>query len=276
MSWVYVSPAGVAVDIFIPEASESVDAVLTDWAGTEDGGSQEQPFCWGDSESHAASGTDVPPTKQQSPAAPTKQQPPAGAVVKDVVSEEITGLETLAFLARELRQPPQETAEEVMSRLYRTAPEPEQEATLAGISVKGRWARADALGPAEYEVMMGVLEERPPRQVAIRESGTVGRTVRRVSRRTTSCCRTARCGTEAGVARVGASAVRSQLASKFRRLVSALRSSGPRPGISVPARTARTGRTPGCRHGIPRQARPAPRYRRRELCRPGSGRRCRT
>lgn len=169
MSWVYVGPAGVAVDIFIPEASESVDTVLTDWTDTEDGDSQEQPFYWGDSESHAASGTDVPPTNQQSPAAPTNQQSPAGAVVKDVVSEEITGLETLGFLVDELRQPPQETAEEVMSRLYQTAPEPEQEATLAGISVRGRWARADALGPAKYEVMIGVLEERPPRQVAIRE-----------------------------------------------------------------------------------------------------------
>ncbi|MFD3790251.1 hypothetical protein [Streptomyces cyaneofuscatus] len=169
MSWIYVGPAGVAVDIFIPEASESVDTVLTDWADTEDGDSQEQPFYWGDSEAHAASGTDVPPTKQQSPAAPTKQQSPAGAVVRGVVSEEITGLETLGFLVDELRRPPQETAEEVMSRLYQTAPEPEQEATLAGISVRGRWVPADALGPAKYEVMIGVLAERPPRQVAIRE-----------------------------------------------------------------------------------------------------------
>ncbi|MFH8557266.1 hypothetical protein ACH4FE_27250 [Streptomyces celluloflavus] len=158
MSWVYVGPAGVAVDIFIPEASGSGDTLLTDWADTEDGDSQEQPF--GEPGADAASGPG---------ALPTNQKPPAGAMASDVASEEITGLEPLGLMVEEPTRPPQEIAEEAMSRLYATAPEPAQEATLAGISVRGRWVRADALGPAKHEVMVGVLAERPPRQVAMRE-----------------------------------------------------------------------------------------------------------
>ncbi|MEU6014909.1 hypothetical protein ABZ826_12920 [Streptomyces sp. NPDC047515] len=169
MSWVYVGPAGVAVDIFIPEASGSVDTLLSDWADTEDGDSQEHPFYWGDSEAHAASGTNVPSTNQQSPTGPTNQQSPTGAVGRGVANGETKGIETLGLMVDEPTRPPQEIAEEAMSRLYVTAPQSEQEATLAGISVRGRWVPADALGPAKHEVLVGVLAERPPRQVAIRE-----------------------------------------------------------------------------------------------------------
>ncbi len=158
MSWVYVGPAGVAVDIFIPEASGSGDTLLTDWADTEDGDSQEQPF--GEPEADAASGTD---------ALPTNQQPSAGAMSSGLASEEITELESFGLMVEEPTRPPREIADEVMSRLYATAPEPTQEATLAGISVRGRWVPADALGPAKHEVMVGVLAERPPRQMAMRE-----------------------------------------------------------------------------------------------------------
>ncbi|MFC8271932.1 hypothetical protein ACFUJR_05170 [Streptomyces sp. NPDC057271] len=161
MSWVYVGPAGVAVDIFIPEGSGSGDTLITDWADTEDGDGQEQPFHWGEPEADAESGPNVLPSSQPSLA--------VGEASSGAAGEEITEYEPLGLMVAEPTRPPQEIAEDVVSRLYASAPESDQEATLAGISVRGRWVPADALGPAKHEVMVGVLAERPPRQVAIRE-----------------------------------------------------------------------------------------------------------
>ncbi|MFE3788910.1 hypothetical protein [Streptomyces goshikiensis] len=160
MSWVYVGPAGVAVDIFIPEDGGSGATLITDWADMEDGDRQEQPFHWGEPETDTASGAAVLPSNQPSLA--------MGAA-DNGASEEITEFGPLQFMVDEPTRPPQNVAEDVVSRLYASAPEPDQEAILAEISVRGRWVPADALGPAKHEVMIGVLAEKPPRQLAVRE-----------------------------------------------------------------------------------------------------------
>ncbi|WP_351235345.1 hypothetical protein [Streptomyces sp. NPDC002133] len=62
---------------------------------------------------------------------------------------------------------PLSRAGRLVQRLYDTAPE--LDAELGGIPVRGTWAPADALGPAQHEVLLAVLAEQPPRQAGVRE-----------------------------------------------------------------------------------------------------------
>ncbi|MFJ3518594.1 hypothetical protein [Streptomyces sp. NPDC090131] len=141
MSWVYVGPSGVAVDIFLPESDQWDDALFPGWAEEEYDDDQEHTFeaLMDTAEDDGNSGTGVGES-----AAPM-----------------------LMALAPE--RPPREHAAEVARKLYESAPEPVLGSALAGIPVRGSWVAADALGPARHEVLLGVLEHEPPRRVNLRE-----------------------------------------------------------------------------------------------------------
>ncbi|MFD9973234.1 hypothetical protein ACFWZR_02835 [Streptomyces sp. NPDC059017] len=158
MSWVYVGPAGVAVDIFLPESHEWDDDALGEgWAEEEQDEGQEHVF-----DLHEVPrGTE--PLADMDATGPTEVEGAAGSRTGPM---EIA--RPLLYVDEPVRTP-QEHAEEVVTRLYESAPEPDADATVAGIPVRGRWVAADALGPARHEVLLGVLAERPPRQVNVRE-----------------------------------------------------------------------------------------------------------
>lgn len=55
----------------------------------------------------------------------------------------------------------------LVQRLYDTAPE--LDAEFVGNPVRGIWVPADALGPAQHEVLLAVLAKQPPPQAGVRE-----------------------------------------------------------------------------------------------------------
>ncbi|MFD9413311.1 hypothetical protein ACFWC9_01085 [Streptomyces goshikiensis] len=158
MSWVYVGPSGVAVDIFLPESDEwDDDALVEGWAEEEQDEGQEHVF-----DLHEAP-RDPEPLADIDALGPAEAEGDGGPWTAPM---EIA--RPLLHTGEPVRTP-QEHAEEVVTRLYESAPEPDAGATVAGIAVRGRWVAADALGPARHEVLLGVLAERPPRQVNVRE-----------------------------------------------------------------------------------------------------------
>ncbi|MFC4469315.1 hypothetical protein ACFPH6_33185 [Streptomyces xiangluensis] len=145
MSWVWIGRSGVAVDIFLPQDKRWDGALDARWKRQSEGDQWrfpvEDPFGQmpaGDSEPPAATPSTTRPIMSVPAAAGT--QPPADPLSR-------TG--------------------RMVQRLYDTAPA--LDAELAGIPVRGTWVPADALGPAQHEVLLAVLAEQPPPQAGVRE-----------------------------------------------------------------------------------------------------------
>ncbi|MGV9210893.1 hypothetical protein ACTFTM_03420 [Micromonospora sp. RB23] len=162
MSWLYIGPNGVAVDIFLPANPR-----------------------WGTDLSESAFGADVEelvdapewrfpleedlPRWQRQPPSPRRSTPddPDGRYVREVIS----GVEASGppLPLDVLEHASQEQAARVIDNLFSSAPEPGPDATLAGIPVRGTWASADQLGDARHEVLLGVLASPAGRRVDMRE-----------------------------------------------------------------------------------------------------------
>ncbi|MFE9792903.1 hypothetical protein ACFYRL_14365 [Streptomyces goshikiensis] len=134
MSWVWLGPGGVHVDIFLPDGSEALTVLKTGWIEVP-GAATPWHFR-------------VPrpdPRRGVDPA-------PEGDLVVDV--PEVSG--QAATRAAISRVGP--AAEEAMNRAF--SREENTLGTFAGVPVRGRWIRGDALGEARHEVLLAVLGER--------------------------------------------------------------------------------------------------------------------
>ncbi|MFG3037157.1 hypothetical protein ACGFYZ_09660 [Streptomyces sp. NPDC048330] len=134
MSWVWLGEGGVYVDIFLPDGSAALSGLKTGWI--EVPGS---PKPW-----HFR----VPP--------PDRRRVMEPSLAEDLVVTLPGGSGQAATKEAIRRVGP--AAEAAMNRAFER--EETQLGTLAGVPVRGQWIRGDVLGPARYEVLLGVLGER--------------------------------------------------------------------------------------------------------------------
>ncbi|MFE2726466.1 hypothetical protein [Kitasatospora sp. NPDC059327] len=141
MSWVWLGTGGVYVDIFLPEESAVTAGLKTGWI--EKPGSQQ-------------------PWRFRVPRPDPRRR--VEAEVEDYLDRPL--------LMRKLDVPDgmaddevaggsaQEVVDAAMDRAFGREEGPLGE--LGGVPVRGTWLRADAVGPARYEVLVGVLGEHVP------------------------------------------------------------------------------------------------------------------
>ncbi|MFB6525394.1 hypothetical protein [Streptomyces sp. NPDC056399] len=134
MSWVWLGPGGVYVDIFLPDHSAALKGLKTGWI--------EVPG-------------DPKPWQFRVP------RPDRRRVADPILDEDfvltLPGVSGQAATREAIRQVGP-AAEEAMNRAF--SREENQLGTLAGVPVRGRWIRGDVLGEARHEVLLGVLGER--------------------------------------------------------------------------------------------------------------------
>ncbi|MER7826265.1 hypothetical protein ABTX85_27310 [Streptomyces sp. NPDC096097] len=134
MSWVWLGPGGVYVDIFLPHHSAALKGLKTGWI--------EVPG-------------DPKPWQFHVP------RPDRRRVVDPVPDEDfvvtLPGVSGQAATREAIRQVGP-AVEEAMNRAFER--EENQLGTLDGVPVRGRWIRGDVLGEARHEVLLGVLGER--------------------------------------------------------------------------------------------------------------------
>ncbi|MCX4745986.1 hypothetical protein OG455_10685 [Kitasatospora sp. NBC_01287] len=179
MSWVWLGTGGVYVDIFLPEDSPASAGLKTGWI--EKPGSQ-QPWRFRvprsdsrrrretDSEDYIeqvvfqdVSEAEAPgtPVAGVSGTAPLRRmiQVPTGRsfsledLEADPLGAAARGGGTSADRARRV-------VEAAMDRAFGREEDPLGK--LSGVPVRGTWLKTDAVGPARYEVLVGVLGERVP------------------------------------------------------------------------------------------------------------------
>jgi len=162
MSWLYIGPNGVAVDVFLPANPRwgaDLRAEVLDAETEEQDDAQEWRFLLEE---------DSPRLPRQTPA--SRRSKPGDEDVPQLWKV----MSTVALSGP--RQPlnmieraSQEQAARVMGNLFESAPEAEPNAALAGIPVRGTWALADQLGDARYEVLLGVLAAPVGKRVDVRK-----------------------------------------------------------------------------------------------------------
>lgn len=156
MSWVWIGRSGVAVDIFLPRDKRWDGALDPQWKRQSEGHQWHFP---------------VREQRRRPPERPFGQPPaddPEPLLDTSPVTDPLQTTMSLPAAAR--AQPtadPLSRTGRLVQRLYDTAPE--LDAELAGIPMRGTWAPADALGPAQHEVLLAVLAEQPPHQAGVRE-----------------------------------------------------------------------------------------------------------
>ncbi|MFJ6774010.1 hypothetical protein ACIQOV_24170 [Kitasatospora sp. NPDC091257] len=180
MSWVWLGTGGVYVDIFLPEDSPATAGLKTGWiekpgsqqpwrfrvprpeprrrseAGQEDG--LDQSFLVDES------GTDAPGMTVADDLVPTASSRDIVLSVKGQLSPleqfeaDFPGMAASAGGTRADRA--HRMVEAAMDRAF--GREEDQLGKLEGVPVRGTWVRADAVGPARHEVLVGVLGERVP------------------------------------------------------------------------------------------------------------------
>ncbi|MGW2397201.1 hypothetical protein ACWCYY_11670 [Kitasatospora sp. NPDC001664] len=142
MSWVWLGTGGVYVDIFLPEDSPATASLKTGWI--EKPGSQ-QPWRFR-----------VPrpdPRRRLETAPEDDLDPPFYRVPEPDPGVPDEGAATAIGRARPV-------VDAAMDRAF--GREESTLGKLAGVPVRGTWIRADAVGPARHEVLVGVLGERVP------------------------------------------------------------------------------------------------------------------
>ncbi|MFL9658090.1 hypothetical protein ACJ7VE_30750 [Streptomyces sp. PB17] len=149
MSWVWIGPSGVVVDVFIPENEKVTDNITTDWVQTTKGErwviESERPR----RRPSTRPATDLPDNRTTQGgddflARPRSIRVPTGAV-RRIVEKSAAQADV--------------DADAVMRELFKRRP---IVGSVADIPVRGKWIRANALGPATHEVMVGVLGEGVP------------------------------------------------------------------------------------------------------------------
>ncbi|MER7439598.1 hypothetical protein [Micromonospora avicenniae] len=163
MSWLYIGPNGVAVDIFLP-ANPRWDTDLNTAAFEVDVEEQDDAQEW-----RFPLEEDLPTwQRQRQPPAPRRSMPdnPDVPFLRDTMPSVAPGPPLPLDM---LEDAAQEQAAMVIDELFRSAPEAGPDAALAGIPVRGTWAPADQLGDARYEVLLGVLAAPAGTRVNVRE-----------------------------------------------------------------------------------------------------------
>jgi hypothetical protein len=134
LGWVWLGPAGVHVDIFLPDDSAALKGLKTGWIKVPG---------------------DPKPRHFRVP------RPDRRRAVDPIPDEELVmtlpEVSGQAATRATLRQVGP-AAEEAMDRAF--SREENQLGTLAGVPVRGRWIRGDILGEARHEVLIGVLGRR--------------------------------------------------------------------------------------------------------------------
>ncbi|WP_055601363.1 hypothetical protein [Streptomyces aureus] len=134
MSWVWLGPGGVYVDIFLPDHSAALKGLKTGWI--------EVPG-------------DPKPWQFRVPRPDRRRV--VDPLPDEVLVMTLPGVSGQAATREAIRQVGP-AAEEAMNRAFNR--EENQLGTLAGVPVRGRWIRGDILGEARHEVLLGVLGER--------------------------------------------------------------------------------------------------------------------
>ncbi|GGR82565.1 hypothetical protein ADL01_23625 [Streptomyces sp. NRRL WC-3618] len=152
MSWVWIGCSGVAVDIFLPQDERWDDALDVRWKRQNAGHQWRFP---------------MRERRRRPPEDPFGQMP-ADDPEPPPATDALQPMVPVPVAAR--TQPtadPLSRTGRLVQELYDTAPE--LDAELADIPVRGAWVPADALGPAQHEVLLAVLAQQPPPQAGVRE-----------------------------------------------------------------------------------------------------------
>ncbi|MFE6461233.1 hypothetical protein ACFVP0_27715 [Streptomyces cinereoruber] len=139
MSWVWLGAGGVYVDIFLPEGSAALTGLKTAWI-EEPGDATPWRF-------------HVPRLVSRSAPAPDSGSGQSLKITNRVLATSAEGPLARAAISRV-----GPAAEEAMDRAF--SREEQTLGTFAGVPVRGRWIRGDALGEARHEVLLGILGER--------------------------------------------------------------------------------------------------------------------
>ncbi|WP_440554204.1 hypothetical protein ACSP97_24070 [Streptomyces sp. SCPE 10] len=153
MSWVWIGPSGVVVDIFLPDDEQVTKSVVKDWTVSAEGGER-----WVmEPERPRRRRPATPIADFFGDAAPENGPIPSERMRSNQVPAGMTRRVSLEEYAAEADK----RAEIMMDELYRHSAT--TVGSVAGVPVRGKWITANALGPATHEVLIGVLEAGIPR-----------------------------------------------------------------------------------------------------------------
>ncbi|MCD0484580.1 hypothetical protein LO771_19815 [Streptacidiphilus sp. ASG 303] len=144
MSWVWLGAGGVYVDIFLPKDSPATVSLKTGWIKKP--GSR-QPWRFRLPRPDPRRRVEVNPEGDLDQ--PFLLNEPGADAPDGMADEEVLS-------ADRARQVVNAAMDRAFGREGRTLGE------LGGVPVRGTWLRADAIGPARHEVLVGVLGERVP------------------------------------------------------------------------------------------------------------------
>ncbi|MEV0530889.1 hypothetical protein [Kitasatospora sp. NPDC050463] len=140
MSWVWLGTGGVYVDIFLPEDSPATAGLKTGWI--EQPGSQ-QPWRFRVPRPDPRRRVETDPEDYLDPPLLMTKDVPDGIVIDEASAGSA-----------------QEVVDAAMDRAF--GRDERYLGELGGVPVRGTWLRADAVGPARHEVLVGVLGEHVP------------------------------------------------------------------------------------------------------------------
>ncbi|GGQ98110.1 hypothetical protein GCM10010195_62370 [Kitasatospora griseola] len=146
MSWVWIGPTGVGVDIFL-SASDSVDSAL-DLTWIDEPGHEVWEIR---AEHRRASARAEAPAEEPWVEDLDSDEPRSRAEIRPVRYKILSGEKVLS---------PEDLMDEALARRFEMTGDVEGE--IGGVPVRGRWVSADRLGPATHEVLLGVLADRLP------------------------------------------------------------------------------------------------------------------
>ncbi|EFL34854.1 predicted protein [Streptomyces viridochromogenes DSM 40736] len=149
MSWVWIGPSGVVVDVFLPDDEKVTNNIATDWVKTTNGErwviaperSRHRPVI-GPATDFSEDGTMEGGDNRVARRRTIRVQ---SGTVRRVLEESANQADI--------------QADAVMRKLFERRP---IVGSVAGIPVRGKWITANALGPATHEVLVGVLGEGLP------------------------------------------------------------------------------------------------------------------
>ncbi|MEV8095230.1 hypothetical protein [Kitasatospora sp. NPDC085879] len=141
MSWVWIGPGGVVVDVFLPDDDTLVDGMVKGWM-TESGGE-----------------TWIMPAPRPRER-PATFHVPDGDEGMDVHGGLLGTSEDDSIRIEEAVELADAWADSAMNRLFERSPA--TVGTVAGVPVRGQWIQGDRIGPATHEVLVGVLAEGLP------------------------------------------------------------------------------------------------------------------
>ncbi|QLJ04945.1 hypothetical protein HZZ00_30605 [Streptomyces sp. NEAU-sy36] len=160
MSWVWIGPSGVVVDIFVPDDEQVTKSIAKDWTVSAEGErwvmEHERSRRRRPTTPIADFSEDVAPETGPILSARTySTQAPAGMAQR--------------FRLEEYAAEADERAEATMDELYRRSST--TVGSVAGVPVRGKWITANALGPATHEVWSAFSKRAYPARAAHSAAG---------------------------------------------------------------------------------------------------------